>query len=65
MSPRHSRLFIAASATSLTLLAFFVAGPSSSPTALLLAAISLVTPIVMPLWLGVPAIAPAGIERRT
>ena len=65
MSPRHSRLYIAASATSLTLLAFFVAGTSSSPATMLLAVISLVTPIVMPLWLGAPAIAPAGIERRS
>ena len=33
MSPRHFRLYIAASATSLTLLAFVVAGTSPSPSA--------------------------------
>jgi hypothetical protein len=65
MSPRHLRLYVAASATSLTLLAFIVAGASSSPSALLLAVIGLVPPIIMPLWLGVPAIAPAGTERRS
>jgi hypothetical protein len=42
-----------------------VAGTSSSPSALLLALIGLVPPIVMPLWLGAPAIAPAGTERRS
>jgi hypothetical protein len=58
-------LFIAASATSLTLLAFIVAGTSSSPSALLLAVIGLVPPIIMPLWLGASAIAPAKTERRS
>ena len=65
MSPRHSRLFIAASATSLTLLAFFVAGTSSGPSALLLAVIGLVPPLIMPLWLDAPVIALAGTERRS
>jgi hypothetical protein len=65
MSPRHLRLYIAASATSLTLLAFIVAGTSSSPSALLLAVIGLVPPIIVPLWLRAPAIAPAGTERRS
>lgn len=65
MSPRHLRLYIAASATSLTLLAFIVAGTSSGPSPLLLAVIGLVPPIIMPLWLGGPAIAPAGTERRS
>jgi hypothetical protein len=65
MSPRHFRLYLAASATSLTLLAFVVAGTSSTPSALLLAITGLVPPIIMPLWLGVPAIAPAGTERRS
>ena len=64
MSPRHSCLYVAASATSLTLLALIVAGTSSSPSALLLAVIGLVPPIIMPLWLGGPAIAP-GTERRS
>ena len=63
MTPRHLRLYVAASATSLALLAFVVAGTSSSPSALLLAVIGLVPPIIMPLWLGAPAIAPAGTER--
>jgi hypothetical protein len=31
----------------------------------LLAVIVLVPPIIMPLWLRVPAIAPAGTERRS
>ena len=53
MSPRHLRLYIAASATSLTLLAFIVAG-TSSPSALLLAVVGLVPPVMMPLWLGAP-----------
>lgn len=52
MYPRHLRLSVATSATSLTLLALIVAGASSSPSALLLAAIGLVPPIIMPLWLG-------------
>ena len=49
MSPRHLRLYIAASATSLTLLSFIVAG-TSSPSVLLLAVIGLVPPVMMPLW---------------
>lgn len=65
MSPRHFRLYIAASATSLTLLAFVVAGTSPSPSALLLAVIGLVPPIIMPLWTGSPAIATAATERRS
>jgi hypothetical protein len=65
MSSRHWRLYIAASATSLTLLAFIIAGTSSSPSALLLAVIGLVPPIIMPLWLDAPAIVrAAGAERR-
>jgi hypothetical protein len=59
------RLYVAASATSLTLLALIIAGTSSSPSALLLAVIGLVPPIIMPLWLGMPALAPAGTERRS
>ena len=65
MFPRYQRLYIAASATSLTLLAFIVAGISSSPSALLLAVIALVPPIIMPLWLGAPRLAPAGTGRRS
>jgi hypothetical protein len=65
MSSRHLRLYLAASATSLTLLAFTIAGTSSSPSALLLAVIGLVPPIIMPLWLDAPAIARAGTERRS
>jgi hypothetical protein len=65
MSPRHLRLYIAATATSLTLLAFIVAGTSSDPSALLLAVMGLVPPIILPLWHDAPAIAPAGTERRS
>jgi len=65
MSPPHVRVYIAASATSLTLLAFVVAGISSSPSALLLAVIALVPPIIMPLWLRAPTIAPAGTGHRS
>jgi hypothetical protein len=65
MSPRHFRLSIAASVTSLTLLAFIVAGTSSSQSAMLLAVIGLVPSIIMPLWLDGPAFAPAGMERRS
>ena len=65
MSSRHLRLHIAASATSLMLLSCIVAGTSPRPSALLLALIGLVPPIIMPLWLGGPAIAPAGTERRS
>jgi len=50
MSPLYLRLYIAASATSLVLLAFIVAGTSQSPSAVLLAVIGLVPPIIMPLW---------------
>jgi hypothetical protein len=64
MSSRHLRLYFAAGATSLTLLAFIIAGTSSSPSALVLAVIGLVPPIVMPLWLDVSAIARAGTDRR-
>jgi hypothetical protein len=62
MSSRYLRVYIAASATSLTLLSCIVAVTSSPPTALLLAMIVLVPPIIEPLWLGIPAIAPAGTE---
>jgi hypothetical protein len=65
MSPRHFRLYIAATATSLTLLALVVAGTSPSPSALLLAVISLVPPIVVHLWTAAPAIAIARRERRS
>jgi hypothetical protein len=65
MSPRHFRLYIAASATSLTLLAVIVAGTSPSPSALLLAVISLVPPIVVHLWSNAPAVAIAQRERRS
>jgi hypothetical protein len=65
MSPRHLRLYIAASATSLTLLAFIVAGTSPSPSGLLLAVIALVPPIIMPMWTGAPAVATAGTVRRS
>jgi hypothetical protein len=65
MSPRHLRLYVAASATALTLVAFIVAGTSSSPSALFLVVIGLVPTIIMPLWLGGPAFAPAGTERRS
>jgi hypothetical protein len=56
---------MAASATSLTLLLCLVAVTSPGPTSLLLAMIVLVPPIIAPLWLGIPAIAPAGTERRS
>lgn len=65
MSPRHFRLSVAASATSLTLLAFMVAGASPSPSTLLLAVTGLVPPIIMSLWAGSPAIATAATERRS
>jgi hypothetical protein len=52
MSPLDLRLYIAASATALTLLAFIVAGTSHSPSAPLLAVIGLVPPIIMPLWIS-------------
>ena len=65
MSPRYLRLYIAASATSLTLLAFIVAGTSSSPSALILAVIALVPPVIMALWVDAPAMQPAGTERRS
>jgi hypothetical protein len=65
MSPRHLRLYPAASATVLTLLAFLVAGTSSSPNALLLSVIGLMPPLITPLWLGGPALAPAGTGRRS
>ena len=65
MSPRHLRLYAAASATSLTLLAFIIAGTSPSPSALLLVVIGLIPPIIMPLWLGTPAITPTGTGRRS
>jgi hypothetical protein len=66
MSPRPLRLYIAASATSLTLLAVILAGTSPSPSALLLAVVGLVLPIIVPLWTGVPAIATtAAPERRS
>ena len=66
MFPCHLRLYIAASATSLTLLALLAAGSSSSPSTLLLAVIGLVPPIIVPLWLGAPALATAArTERRS
>ena len=65
MSSRHLRVYIAASATSLTLLSCTVAGTSPRPSAILLAMIALVPPIIMLPWLGVPATAPAGTERRS
>jgi len=65
MSPHHLRWYIAASLTSLALLAFIVAGTSPSPGALLLAVICLVPPVVMPLWSGVPVVATPAMERRS
>jgi hypothetical protein len=65
MSSRYLRMHIAASATSLTLLSCIVAGTSLRPTALLLAMIVFALPIIVPHWLGAPAIAPAGTERRS
>lgn len=65
MSSRYLRLYIAASATSLTLLSCIVAVTSPRPTALLLAMMVLVPAISVPRWLGVPAIARAGTERRS
>jgi hypothetical protein len=64
MSPRHFRLYVAASAIPLTLLALIVAGTSPSPSALLLAMISLVPPIIVPLWTDAPALATAAAEHR-
>jgi hypothetical protein len=64
MPPRYFRLYIAASATSLTVLALIVGGTSPSPTALLLAVISLVPPIVVPLWTDAPVFATAAKEYR-
>jgi hypothetical protein len=59
MSPRHLRLYIGASATSLTLLGLIVADTSSSPSALLLAVTGLIPPILLPLWFGLRTITPA------
>jgi hypothetical protein len=64
MSPHHLRFF-AAGATSVTLLAFVVAGRSPGPSALLLTAIGLVAPVIMRLWIGTPAIATAATERQS
>ena len=61
--PRHRRLCIAAGATSLTLLAFVVAGVSSNPSALLLAVLGFVPPIIMPMWTGAPAYATPARQR--
>jgi hypothetical protein len=65
MSPRHFRFYIAASAIPLTLVALLVAGTSPSPSALLLAVISLVPPIIVPLWADATGIATAAAERRS
>jgi hypothetical protein len=65
MSPRHLRFYIAASATSLWLLALVVAGTSPSPSALLLAVIGLVPLVIMRLWIVAPKIATAATERRS
>ena len=65
MAQRDFHLYLAASATSLTLLAVIAAGTSLSPGALLLAAAALVTPIVMSRRLDAPALAPARPGRRS
>jgi hypothetical protein len=65
MSPHHLRWYIAASVTSLALLAFIVAGTSPSPSALLLAVIGLVPPVIMPLWSSLSVIATPPTERRS
>ena len=65
MSPRHYRLYMAACATSLTLLAVVVAGTSPGPSTLLLAVIGLIPPILMPLWTSSPEIAPQAAGRRS
>jgi hypothetical protein len=43
-------LYVVATATSLTLLSLFVAGASPGPNALLLAVVTLVPPMFLPLW---------------
>jgi len=48
-----------------TLVALLVAGTSPSPSALLLAVISLVPPIIVPLWADATGIATAAAERRS
>lgn len=63
MSSRHLRVYIASTATSLTLLSCLVAATSPRPTALLLTMIVLVPLIIVPLRLAVPANA-AGTECR-
>mgnify|MGYP003577634668 CR=1 FL=1 len=65
MSPRHLRLYIVASATSLTLLAIIVAGTSSSPGLQVLALDGLLPPSIKPLSLGGPAVALARTGRRS
>ena len=65
MSPRQFRFYIAASAIPLTLVALIVAATSPGPSALLLAVISLVPPIVVPLWADAPAIATTAAEHRS
>jgi hypothetical protein len=65
MSPHDLRWYIAASTTSLALLAFIVASASPSPSALLLAVIGLVPPVIVSLWSGVPVIATPATERRS
>lgn len=53
MSSRHVRLYLAASATLLALVTFIiVAGTSPITSALLLAVIGLVPPIIIPVWSG-------------
>jgi hypothetical protein len=65
MSPRHFRLSIAASAIPLTLLALIVAGTSPGPSGLLLAVITLVPPVIVPLWTEASAIATPATEHRS
>lgn len=65
MSSRYLRCYVALSAASLTLLSGIVAGTSPRPGALALAMMVLVPPVIVPLWLGVPATAPAGTWRRS
>ena len=65
MSPRHFRLYLAASALPLILVALIVAATSPSPSALLLALISLVPPVIVPLWAEAPALAAPATRHRS
>ncbi|MBI4885902.1 MAG: hypothetical protein HY824_02310 [Acidobacteria bacterium] len=65
MSAHHSRWYIAASWTSLALLAFFATGASSSSSVLVLAVIGLVPPIIMMMLWKSPSPTIAEVLRAT